>query len=453
MRFHFGTLLLAGFAACFLTHQAGAQQATPTRAAPPASTPTIAAPANPAQTTAAPTAPAPTANAAAPGPDCTKASAPTTSVLATGRSRLLASLADNIMWQPRDGRVRFTITSPTAVSPSSLGNLELAVCFGWPSPVYASADTATTEQLYRTSYLRTIARTDTTITYETTLPDELWGKQNKDIAPSFWDIFVDKFRYWTGDHVHVYDGLGLVPTVHMRIVGQSHDAPAADPNALDTVLTVGISSHILAIIIAVLVLGVARHFLLRWAKSRKIKGGVILQLITNKSGYASLSQFQILLWTAVIAVGLAYVMTLSGALIDVPNQVLALLGISGFSALSAAYASRTKQEDKQKEQSGDDNPEDPDKTAKARNPAAANADKPHDPKRVPKWEDLVVWDGRSEIDITRAQMLVFTVLAASFVVVKIIDESAIPSIPDGVVLLMGLTNGVYVGGKYANGTR
>lgn len=449
MRFRSGSLLLAGFCCIVLAHEAGAQQATPTRvmAAAPASPP---APTNAASTDAP--APQQSGNAGG-GPDCTKPSAPTTSVLATGRSRLLASLADNIMWQPRDGRVRFTITSPTGVSPSSLGNLELAVCFGWPSPVYASADTATTEQLYRTSYLRTIARTDSTITYETTLPDELWGKQNKDIAPSLWDIFADKFRYWTGDHVHVYDGLGLVPTVHMRIVGQSHDAPAADPNALDTVLTVGISSRILAAVIAVLVLGVARHFLVRWAKSRKIEGGVILQLITNKNGYASLSQFQILLWTAVIAVGLAYVMTLSGALIDVPNQVLALLGISGFSALSAAYASRTKQEDKQKDKSCDDpnDPEDPDKTAEAEKPAAAN--KPHAPKRVPKWEDLVVWDGRSEIDITRAQMLVFTVLAASFVVVKIIDESAIPSIPDGVVLLMGLTNGVYVGGKYANGTR
>jgi hypothetical protein len=60
----------------------------------------------------------------------------------------------------------------------------------------------------------------------------------------------------------------------------------------------------------------------------------------------------------------------------------------------------------------------------------------------------VVWDGTSEIDITRVQMLVFTVLAAAFVVIKMVDENAIPVIPDGIVLLMGLTNSVYVGGKF-----
>jgi len=68
--------------------------------------------------------------------------------------------------------------------------------------------------------------------------------------------------------------------------------------------------------------------------------------------------------------------------------------------------------------------------------------------RIPRWSDLVVWDGQHEIDITRLQMLIFTALAAIFVAIKIGDESILPTIPDGVVLLMGLTNGVYVGGKF-----
>jgi hypothetical protein len=50
-------------------------------------------------------------------------------------------------------------------------------------------------------------------------------------------------------------------------------------------------------------------------------------------------------------------------------------------------------------------------------------------------------------------MLVFTVLAAIFVVVKIGDDGAIPNIPDSIILLMGLSNGVYVGGKFIGATR
>jgi hypothetical protein len=38
--------------------------------------------------------------------------------------------------------------------------------------------------------------------------------------------------------------------------------------------------------------------------------------------------------------------------------------------------------------------------------------------------------------------------ARRFVGIKIIDESAIPVIPDSIVLLMGLSNVVYVPGKY-----
>jgi hypothetical protein len=67
---------------------------------------------------------------------------------------------------------------------------------------------------------------------------------------------------------------------------------------------------------------------------------------------------------------------------------------------------------------------------------------------IPTWSDLVASDGGGEIDITKVQMLVFTVLAALFVTLKIGDDSAIPTIPDGMIILMGLSNGVYVGGKF-----
>jgi hypothetical protein len=353
----------------------------------------------------------------------------------SGTSHLLVGLADGVNWQPRDGRVRFIVSATDAKTPSSLNNIELEVCFGWPNFVYASADTNQTPKLYKSTYLRTIARTDTSITYETSLPDGLWDdKANAKFAPTFWDGIGDIFKQWAGKPIHVYDGWGLIPTVHMRLVARSQGAVdiSNDPNSLDTVLPVGISFRIGALALTILSAAIAWYVLSIWADYRGVLGGPILKIITNRNGYASLSQFQILLWTVVIGGGLTYVMALSGALIDVPSQELALLGISGFSALSAAYASK--------------NPA-PAGGAGAVQPVPAVERSAPRQQRIPKWSDLVVWDGYHEIDITRVQMLVFTVLAAGFVVLKIGDDSAIPNIPDGIVLLMGLTNGVYVGGK------
>jgi hypothetical protein len=380
----------------------------------------------------------PPPGAAAPPPVTTSARAPldctstqtATNAPAPGTSHLIATLADNIIWQPRNGTFRFTITAPEAKSPSSLSNIEVAVCFGWPQVVFATADTNRTPKLYGGTYLRTIARTDDSITYETTLPDALWSKDNKQFAPTASDVFEDFFKGWAGKAIHVYDGWGIVPTIHMRIVARSQGPSDIenDPNALDTVLPVGISYRLLALFVTVIAIGVAWKALLVWADYRNVVGGPILRIVANRNGYASLSQFQILLWTVVIGAGLTYVMALSGSLIDVPDQVLAVLGISGFSALSAAYAGTRPK--------GDPPPQQPVETSAPK------------PRRTPKWSDLVVWDGTSEIDITRVQMLVFTVLAAAFVVIKMVDEDAIPVIPDGIVLLMGLTNGVYVGGKF-----
>jgi Fibronectin type III domain len=73
--------------------------------------------------------------------------------------------------------------------------------------------------------------------------------------------------------------------------------------------------------------------------------------------------------------------------------------------------------------------------------------------RTPKVRDLVVWDGTNEIDVTRLQMLLFTLVAGIFVGMKIVTLNQIPSIPDGLLMLMGLSNGVYVTSKYVSGQR
>ena len=73
------------------------------------------------------------------------------------------------------------------------------------------------------------------------------------------------------------------------------------------------------------------------------------------------------------------------------------------------------------------------------------------PQRKPMWSDLIVNEvnGRREIDVTRVQMLYFTVIAALFVLMRVLTTYVIPEIPQGFQILMGISNAVYFGSKVA----
>ena len=58
-------------------------------------------------------------------------------------------------------------------------------------------------------------------------------------------------------------------------------------------------------------------------------------LISDDRGFASLSRFQFLVFTFVIAMTLFYLIIAQGRYPEIPNQILALLGISGGSFVVA----------------------------------------------------------------------------------------------------------------------
>jgi Fibronectin type III domain len=69
--------------------------------------------------------------------------------------------------------------------------------------------------------------------------------------------------------------------------------------------------------------------------------------------------------------------------------------------------------------------------------------------RLPLWSDLVVTPQHpGEIDVTRVQMLFFTLISVAFVAIKLITSYMIPDIPEGFMLLMGISNGVYLSAKF-----
>ena len=115
-----------------------------------------------------------------------------------------------------------------------------------------------------------------------------------------------------------------------------------------------------------------------------------------------------------------YVMTLSGNLISISDGTLILLGIASAAALAARIPV-----------AGQPPPQ----------PVS-------DAKVTPEWSDLFIPDRNTrEIDVTRLQMLAFTLITAAFMLIKVIVDYEIPTIPPNFLVLMGISNGVYVGGR------
>ena len=97
------------------------------------------------------------------------------------------------------------------------------------------------------------------------------------------------------------------------------------------------------------------------------------------------------------------------------------------------------------------------KAEAARNRAKNLTDPPDD--QTPRWSDLIVTENtradgtvNREIDVTRFQMLLFTLITAAFVLMNVVTTYVIPDIPTGFLTLMGISNGVYLGAKVAQGS-
>ena len=68
-------------------------------------------------------------------------------------------------------------------------------------------------------------------------------------------------------------------------------------------------------------------------------------------------------------------------------------------------------------------------------------------RTYPTWQQLI--SGAGQMDIARLQMLIFTLLAGLYVGITASVTFEFPTIPDGLLWLMGISNGLYVFGKAA----
>lgn len=225
------------------------------------------------------------------------------------------ALDDATTWQPPAGEFHFNITAPGD------SNLPKA-CLGWSN--FGSGECPIPLDVRRVS-----ASTDTpqVVTFAASLPSDLrtgasWQTQARSYYPSL-----------------TIDGLPLMP----RLIFSAAYLKISGTNADPTTFEVAITSRIYAAAITIVMVILAGLVLFQFAKYLGVPGpknskfyrlwSVPLRLISTANGWASLSQFQILLWSFVIGGGAVYVMTLTGSLIPISSGTLILLGISGGAAV------------------------------------------------------------------------------------------------------------------------
>jgi hypothetical protein len=318
-------------------------------------------------------------------------------------SNIIVELDPDTLWRPRGAEVRFTIRGPGA----AVSVRKVRVCFGWSSP---DAVFQPIHDLIGSPQVRSVTNDTGATEYGAVVPG-LKRLPNADWWP----------RRLLSAIPYVLTGAGTVPVADMVVEVTPTDGPV-----VVTAIQVGITSGVVAWVVVIFVAALVGLIIYRIAPKPEHAGwGRLLWVISTREGHASLSQLQIVLWTVVVGMSAIYVMTLSGNLISISAGTLTLLGIAGGATLVARMP-------------GSGQP-----TGSA--PAAGVP-------MTPKWSDLIIPDRQAdEIDVTRLQMLAFTLITAAFVAIKVIVDFEIPAIPTNFLILMGISNGVYITGRKWSG--
>jgi len=359
------------------------------------------------------------------GPDCNSPIAP----LRADNGFMLRAANSNLqrkVWQPRGADMPFTVHVANGFDTSAV----VQVCMRWHvSKGPAQKFTEASARIDSISAAR-----DPTIV--ATIPDNL------PLAParSAWTA-----QLFGGDAnvIGSYVGLGLVPLADVRIMVIKGGTIQAD-----IIGALGVTSRwwaiLLALVSTVAVLFVVARFCKAQDTPADNKFGALLRIISTRKGYASLSQFQIVLWTFVVGASAIYVMALSGELITITTGSLVLLGISATATIGSQIHSNREEARNAAAPAAapaDGQPSPP-------LPADAGTKNGHDdgPPRKPRLCDLIT--DRGEIDVARLQMLYFTLVIAAFVLMTVVAQSEIPEIPTNFLALMGISNGVYMVAKF-----
>lgn len=168
-----------------------------------------------------------------------------------------------------------------------------------------------------------------------------------------------------------------------------------------------------------------------WAKHSPFKRMALypLSMAITPRGRYSLSIVQILFWTSIVLFASVYVYLVRGDFLTVSQQILVLLGISGGTALGA----------KMNAESGAVGRIDPEYFRDLKR------------TRLPALRNLISVDGIP--NIYKFQMVAFTLINGWIVVMQLCAEYNFPEIPTEQLLLIGISNGTYLGNELSSKSR
>ena len=144
-------------------------------------------------------------------------------------------------------------------------------------------------------------------------------------------------------------------------------------------------------------------------------------IITSEDENYSISRFQMYLWTVVVVIGFAAVFLSTFGYPDIPQNLYLLMGVN----LTASVTSTA---------------------IAARNGVKMPVDQPNFVK------DIFFESKKISLDLPRTQMFVWTIVSLCYFAIKLIQSfinrtPSLPDIPSGLVVLMGVSHGAYLGTK------
>lgn len=170
-------------------------------------------------------------------------------------------------------------------------------------------------------------------------------------------------------------------------------------------------------------------------------------IVTGDDNRYSLSRLQVYLWTVVVVVGFSALTLATGRFATIPGNVLLLLGVNLGAAVAATAITTAKNGRAQTA------------TLATIVPPLPAPPAPAPPATPPKFfRDIFCESGMpGSLDLPRAQMFLWTVITLITYVTLFIRGFAptlngapvLPDVPTEMVLLMGVSQGAYLGAKAA----
>lgn len=190
-----------------------------------------------------------------------------------------------------------------------------------------------------------------------------------------------------------------------------------------------------------------------------------------KNGTYSLGKCQMAFWGLLVVLTFAGVWVLTGTMERIPQQVLILIGISGTTGLSAIVIGKSKEESKKNDNAKTlsklQNEKHQLEKEKILTPGTVPATTDERLKEVsseiealknPPTNEILanialdILDDGNGVSFHRLQVVIWTVLLGAVFVVSVAQVLSMPEFPETLLILMGISNGTYLGFKFPEQT-